>query len=86
MLRDFLLGFQAYPVLWAPIISLFVYLVFRILRLTLKAREKKNPGSVKEEKMTRIKTCTKVFGIIAILTWVLIIGGYLLLCLAVRNM
>ncbi len=86
MLRDFLTGFQTFPVLWAPIISLFVYLVFRILRLTLKVREKKNPGSVKEEKMERIKTCTKVFGIIAILTWVLIIGGYLLLCLAVAFM
>ena len=86
MLRDFFTGFQTFPVLWAPIISLFVYLVFRILRLTLKVREKKNPGSVKEEKMERIKTCTRVFGIIAILTWVLIIGGYLLLCLAVAFM
>ena len=86
MLRDFFTGFQTFPVLWAPIVSLLIYFVFLILRLTLKTRDKKNPGSVKEEKMKRIKACTKVFGIISILTWVLIIGGYLLLCLAVAFM
>ena len=86
MFHDIILGFQAYPILWAPIISTIIYLCCLIPRLILKWREKKNPGSVKEEKMKRIKTCTKVFGIIAILTWVLIFGGYLLLCLAVAFM
>ena len=79
-------AFQAYPILWAPIVSTIIHLCCLIPRLILKRREKKEPGAVKEEKMTRIKTCTKVFGIIAIITWVLIFGGYLLLCLAVAFM
>ena len=86
MFDEIFLGLKAYPILWAPIISMAVYLISLIPLIILKRHEKKNPGSVKEETMKAIETCNKVFGFIAIITWVLILGGFLLLNLAVANM
>ena len=86
MFHEVIMAFRSFPVLWAPIISMAVYLISLIPLIILKRREKKEPGSVKEEKMKAIETCNKVFGFIAIITWVLILGGFLLLNLAVANM
>ena len=86
MFHEVILAFRAYPILWAPIISMSIYLISLIPLIILKRREKKKPCSVKEETMKVIETCNKVFGFIAIVTWVLIIGGFLLLSLAVANM
>ena len=86
MFDEILLGLKAYPILWAPIISMAIYLISLIPLIILNQRQKKKPGSVKEETMKVIETCNKVFGFIAIITWVLILGGFLLLNLAVANM
>lgn len=76
----------AYPILWAPIVALAAYLICLVLRLTAQKRCKKAPGAVSEKTLKNYKTCSKVFGAIAIITWVVIGGGAFLLYKAVEFM
>lgn len=77
---------KSFPVLWTPLIALLLYVVFLVCRLRAQRRSRKDPGAVKAETIDKLRTCTRVFGSIAIITWVLIGGGMLLLYEAVEHM
>ncbi len=78
--------FRGYPILWAPVISLGIFLVSLLCRLIAQRRNKKKPGAVKKETLEKYKICTMVFGSIATITCILIGGGMLLLYFAVEFM
>ena len=86
MLKPFIAYAIDFPVLFAPFISLLAYLVCLLCRLIAERRNRKAPGTVKEAALERCKTCSKIFGIIAIITWALIGGGALLVYEAVKHM
>lgn len=77
---------SVYPILWAPVISVIVFLVCLLCRLAAKRKNRKHPGAVKDGTLQALNKLTKVFGIIAIVTVIVIVGGLLLLNAAVAYM